>query len=157
MHISDMLDHWAPNRGPSAVSRVVTIVLGCLLVIVGLRLCWAGGAGWCPFETMPKSLTNIVGVGFAAGGFLLFSPRTTLLGLFLSMVWILAWTWAPSRRLWNHRSCWQAAIALAALFLNMGLLGLSDARARPDRETKLVLFFALAFLVAATGLWLKSR
>ena len=139
------------------VGRVTNALLGCCLVLVGLRLYVEGGAGWCPFQGASRPVASSAGVGFVVGGLLLFPARTALVGLFLSMGWTVVWTWTPLSLLWGGRSCWQAAIGLSALFFNMGILGMSDGNARPQRMTKLVLFFAVGYLAAGGALWLRSR
>jgi hypothetical protein len=135
---------------------MANVVLGALLAVAGLRLFLSGGAGWCPFDGMSGALTMVVGAGLVVGAILLFAARTALVGLLLLMLWVLFWTWTPSRTLWGHGPCWQSAIALAGLFLNMGLIGLSDREGRLQRGTGLMLFFGLGFLGAGIVLWLRG-
>jgi len=153
-------DLTARDRRPANLlwmcSRMANVLLGAFLTLVGFRLAFSGGADWCPFQGMPESLTKVIGGGLAIGAMLLFAARTALIGLLLVMLWVLFWTWTPSRTLWGHGACWQPAIVLGGLFLNMGVAGLSDREGRSQRGTRLMLFFAIGFLAAGAVLWFRG-
>lgn len=142
---------------PLVCSRIASVMLGTLLGLSGLRLFLSGGADWCPFHGMPSAITKVIGVGLIVGAVLLFAARTALVGLLLLVLWVLFWTWTPSRNLWGHGPCWQSATILAGLFLTMGLIGLSDRKGHGQRGTGLMLFFGLGFLAAGAALWLRGR
>jgi hypothetical protein len=136
--------------------RAANVMLGALLALGGLRLWLSGGAGWCPFQDTPADATRIIGGGLIVGGVLLFVARTAAVGLLLATLWVWFWTWTP-RIFWGNGSCWQSAIVLAALFSNMGVMGLSDPQGWRRPETRTVLFFGLACLVGAAILWSRGK
>jgi len=135
-------------------SRVANVILGALFASAGLRLVVSGGAGWCPFRDMPSVVTNIIGVGLVVGGVLLLPARSAVVGLGFVGVWLILWVSMP-RTFWGNESCWQTPLALAALSLNMGLMGFSDRGGRSQPDTRTLLSFALAYLIGATVLWLR--
>jgi len=137
-------------------SRTANIILGVLLAFAGLRLWVSGGSDWCSFQGTPRTVTTIIGGGLMAGGLLLFAARSAGVGLPLVAIWLLFWTWTP-RVSWGNASCWQSAIVLAALSLNMALMGFSNRERRSQPDTRTMLFFAAGYLVAAAVLWFKGR
>lgn len=137
--------------------RTGNIIVGALSTLAGLRLCLSGEVGLCLFEGISGFMADIVGIGLIVGGVLLLVPGTAaVVGLLGVTIWIMLWTWAlPSSGLWGGQPCWLSALVLAGLFLNMGVMGLSD-RGRFPEKMNLMLFFALCFFGHAAILWLRA-
>ena len=110
----------------------------------------------CLFEGVSGFMADIVGIGLIVGGVLLLVPGTAaVVGFLESPSGSCSGLGRCRRRAFGAANPVLSALVLAGLFLNMGVMGLSD-RGRFPEKMNLMLFFALCFFGHAAILWLRA-